>query len=304
MLILLAFCLLCQQAPPQSAPHASEPRQIQSRRLDVAAELLRNGVEVEFVGNEVFSSRELLEMLSQDGRAAEWFVEGIASEKFAEGDSLTQTFEASLQWFSNLLRSRGYLQAKVHGPRIAPSSATRKVILTVDEGTLYRLGEVKFEQAKLFSPEQLREMLPLRRGDVANGELLGNFLFGRLKELYADRGHIQHSADAEPTFHEPPPGGRAGVVDFLITIDEGKRFTLHSIELSGNAMTPDDILRPAIVLRDGEPFRQTLLDESLKNLEGLGLFEKIDRGKDVDYAVGEEPSQVKIKIKLKEKPGL
>jgi outer membrane protein insertion porin family len=295
----LAFFIPCQDAEQRPRAQEAARADAAAQRFDIAAALRERGVEIEFTGNQVFTRGELLDILSGDKSAAEWFVEGIAAEIAGE-DKDVQKLEASLYRFISLLRSRGYLKATVRAPRVETSAAGRKLFVSVSEGALYRVGKIEFKGSKLISPERLAEMFPLKTGDAADGEAIYEFLFGKLKKLYADKGHVQYEADAEPTF-TAEPSAREGVVDFLISVSEGKRFTLHSVEFEGNAKTADEQLRPLLLLREGETYRQTRLDESLKQLEATGLFERIDRDRDLNYRVNEERAEVSVKIRLKEK---
>ena len=304
MLLSLAFALafIVPCPSPERTPHAqaarrSEPKQ---QKIDVEAALRARGVEVEFTGSEIFSRRELLDLLSCDESAATYFVEGSAAAKFSEDDGDFRKLDAGLYRLTNLLRSSGYLRAAVRGPRAETTAAGRKLFVTVNEGALYRLGKVEFNGSKMISPERLAEMFPLKAGDVANAESIYELLFEKLKRLYGDRGHIQYEADAEPSF-TAEAGAREGTVDFLITLSEGKSFVLRSVEFEGNARTSDALLRPAVLLREGEPYSQAILDASLKRLEATGLFERIDRDRDVNYQVNEQQGQVMVRIKLKEK---
>lgn len=304
MLLSLAFALafVAPCPGPEQTPHAqaagqSDPKQ---RQVDIEAALRARGVEVEFTGNEIFSRRELLDLLSCDKSAAAYFVEGSVAAKFSEEDGDFQKLDAGLHLLTNLLRSRGYLRATVRHPRAETTAAGRKLFVTVDEGALYRIGKVEFEGSKLVSRGRLAEMFPLRAGDAADAGLIYEFLFEKLKRLYGDRGHIQYEADAEPTL-TAEPGAREGTVDFLITLSEGKSFVLRSVEFEGNARTSDALLRPAVLLREGEPYSQMILDASLKRLEATGLFERIDPERDVNYQVNERQGEVLVRIKLKEK---
>ena len=295
--LALALTLLAPGPAKTQAARASAPGQ----RLDVEAALRERGVEVEFTGNQVFTRRDLLGLLAEDGSAADWFVEGSAAEKSPGGDENSALLEAGLSRLASLLRARGHLRATVGlKPRVEATAAGRKLSIAVNEGPLYRVGKVEFRGSKVISPERLAEMFPLKAGDVADAEIIYDFLFEKVKKLYGDKGHIQYEADPEPTYRAEA-GAREGVVDFLITLSEGERFVVRSVEFEGNAKTPDGQLRPLLLMREGETYRQTRLDESLKKLEATGLFESIDGDRDVDYQVNGERAEVRLRIKLKEK---
>ena len=83
----------------------------------------------------------------------------------------------------------------------------------------------------------------LNKGDVANGEKIGKALFENLKKYYGQQGFIEYTAEPTPSFKDNPQKPDEGIVDFVITIEEGKQFSLRRLEFIGNTFTRDNVLR-------------------------------------------------------------
>ncbi len=98
------------------------------------------------------------------------------------------------------------------------------VTVPVEEGALYRPGAIKIEGAENVTQEQVRAMMSLQRGDIANAEAIGKWLFEDLKKLYSEIGYIQYTAETEPDFRAVDHAANEGVVDFKVTIEEGQQF--------------------------------------------------------------------------------
>ena len=201
------------------------------------------------------------------------------------------------------LFSQGYLRPEIGRPKTqAAEGGLIGVVVPVKQGTRYRLGEIKIEGAKLFTPEQVVGMLDLKTGDVAGYGSLNEWLDGKVKRSYADRGHIQYNYDVEPLFKPASAGDGEGIVDFKIDIHEGPRFTVRRVEFTGNARTPDPVLRRALLVREGDVFSQSLYEDGIRNLNRLGLFEEIDKDKDVEFAgAGRDVPQLDLIIRVKER---
>src|SRR4030095_7021219 len=167
--------------------------------------------DVKFEGNRVFTTDELSE--TYKGCLTRFSRDGFNGEVH---DYCGRVLESEL-------RSRGYLQARVQAANeIVSQGIVRK--LKVDEGVLYRIGQIKIDGNKAITSDQVRSRLDLREGDIANGDKLGEWLFADLKNGYGDIGFIEYMAEIVPTFKND------GVVDFEVVIEEGHRFTLKSIE--------------------------------------------------------------------------
>ena len=84
-------------------------------------------------------------------------------------------------------------------------------------------------------------------------------MFENLKKYYGAQGFIEYTAEPTPTFKDNPQNPNEGIVDFIITIEEGKQFTLRRLEFIGNTFTRDNVLRREVLLNEGDIYNQTLL---------------------------------------------
>ena len=250
--------------------------------------------EIIFAGNKVFSSQQLLEQTNTC----------LAQDKKSKGEYNPEMLEWCMRSVANFIRAGGYLRAAVGEPKLEEVGNRLRITVPIEEGPLYRLGEIRITGATVFSQEQLMEILPLKTGAVASGDAIGKWLFENVQKVYADRGYIQYTAEPEPHFRPGSDGASEGIVDLKVYIEEGRRFSVRRIMFVGNVQTRDKVIRDALVIREGDFFSQDSYDESIKNLNHLGVFEEIDSAKDLSMkTVGTEGdlSQIDLIIHLKEK---
>jgi outer membrane protein assembly factor BamA len=242
--------------------------------------------EVRFEGNRSFSTLELTAKIGE--------CEAGYQETHSGYDS--DIFDYCTRSLLNFIRSRGYLRATFAQPTKEIDSRGIVLTLPLDEGPLYRLGKIKIEGSKAIAAEQIRTMLDLQRGDPANGEQLGKWLFENLKKTYEEMGYIQYTAEPEPEFG-PANDRNEGIVDFTVIISEGRQFRIHDIKFKGDSLAEKELLS---VLRIGadDVFNQRLFEESIDGLNQLGCFEWIDKDRDVDFLTNEEEGFITIVIKL------
>ena len=219
----------------------------------------------------------------------------------------------------NYMRSKGYLQARHGEPRIeglgrrrtgfpilplpilSSTDDTLRITVPINEGRLYRLGDMKIEGNSIFSEQVIKAVIGLQKGDVANGEALSKALFENLKKAYGGQGFIQYTAEVTPTYKENPQNPEEGIADFVVTIDEGKQFTLRRLEFTGNTFTRDNVLRREVLINEGDIYNQNLFEYSIIRLNQLGYFNPIDKEKDADYRTNEEEALVDVTLKVAEK---
>ncbi|HEY0004664.1 MAG TPA: outer membrane protein assembly factor BamA [Pyrinomonadaceae bacterium] len=269
-------------------------------------------VEIQFEGNQVFSDGKLRDQMKLVKEAG--LISRFKGQDILDRDKL----EYDLRQVQNYMRSKGYLQARygearVEGlgrrqtgffiplPFLSSTDEALRVTIPITEGKLYRIGELKIEGNSIFSEQQIRSVIGLNPGDVANGEKIGKALFENLKKIYGGQGFIQYTAEPTPNFKDNPQNPKEGIVDFTITIDEGKQFTLRRLEFLGNTFTRDNVLRREVLINEGDIYNQSAFEYSVLKLNQLGFFDPVDKDKDVDYRTNEEEGLVDVNVKVAER---
>ncbi len=269
--------------------------------------------EIRFEGSKVFKSGKLRDQMKYVKEA------GLIS-RFREFDILDrQKLDYDLHHVDNYMRSKGYLQARHGEPRIeglgrrrtgfpilplpflSSVDDTLRITVPIIDGRLYRLGEMKVEGNSIFSEQAIKAVIGLQKGEVANGEAISKALYENLKKYYGQQGFIQYTAEVTPSFKDNPQNADEGIADFLITIDEGKQFSLRRLEFTGNTFTRDNVLRREVLINEGDIYNQTLFEYSITRLNQLGYFNPIDKDKDADFKTNDEEGQVDVTVKVSEK---
>ncbi len=270
-------------------------------------------VEIQFEGNSVFSDGKLrgaMKLVKEAGLISRFKGQDILDREKLEFD---------LRHVDNYMRSKGYLQAR-HGEARVESVGPRRtgfpvlplpflssvdeglrVTVPIVEGRIYRIGEMKIEGNSIFSEDTIRGIVGLNKGDIANGEKIGKALFENLKKYYGQQGFIEYTAEPTPTFKDNPQKPDEGIVDFVITIEEGKQFSLRRLEFVGNTFTRDNVLRREVLINEGDIYNQSAWEYSIIKLNQLGYFDPIDKDKDADFKTNEEEATVDLTLKVVER---
>lgn len=270
-------------------------------------------MEVQFEGNQIFSDKSLRNQMKYVKEA------GLIT-RFQSKDILhREKLDFDLRKVDNYMRSKGYLQARHGEPRVEGIGKRRtgfpilplpllssvdeglRITVPITEGKLFRLGELKIEGNSIFSEAQIRSVIGLSKGDVANGERIGKALYENLKKFYGAQGFIEYTAELNPTFKDNPQNPNEGIADFVVTIDEGKQFSLSRLEFIGNTFTRDNVLRREVLINEGDIYNQNIWEYSIIKLNQLGYFDPIDKDKDADFRTDEEQATVSINLKVSEK---
>jgi len=246
---------------------------------------------LDFVGNKHFTTEDLAGHLRE-------YLNEYESETRPGYDR--DILDYCLHQLSNYMRSQGYLRAQLREPRISVIGAGLKVTVSTTEGPLCRLGNLKIDGVKAMSLEEVRSLLPMTKGDIANGERIGKWLFEDLKRAYGEKGFIEYTVEPVPLFKDNRANPEEEIVDFEIRIEEGKQFSLRSLTIEGEDVSTKQ-LAEFFVLNVGDVFNQRLLQESVVRINKAGLFEPIDVDRDFTYTTDEENATVALALKLRKK---
>ena len=207
-------------------------------------------------------------------------------------------------------RDRGYYRANVGEPatRIHNRGGINiftfrprrgKVIdirLPVEEGTRYRLGGINFTGVKAnINVKALRAQFPIKDGDIFNGTLIFKGL-QQLQKAYGTLGYVNFVAVPTPRFDEAKQ-----LLYLDVDIDEGKPFYVSRIEIQGNTVTRDKVIRRELLLEEGQVYNSKLWETSLLRLNQLNYFETLRVDQDSEVRQNQDDATVDLLLKVREK---
>ena len=89
-----------------------------------------------------------------------------------------------------------------------------------------------------------------------------------------------------------------GKVEVTINILEGKKILVERVNISGNTITEESVIRGELLVDEGDPFNLLKLEKSISKIKARNLFGKVDRAvKD-----GSSKDEKIIDISVEEKP--
>ncbi|HUR95995.1 MAG TPA: outer membrane protein assembly factor BamA [Gemmatimonadales bacterium] len=226
-------------------------------------------------GNERFSDKQVVKHMATRPEGFWWFQKGEYDERKVDQD----VRERLPRWYAD----NGYVDFQVTRDSLVADSGGGKAVLhlTVDEGQAYQVGTFDVQGNRRFSSEELQAFYPFGPVGASGAPLGAPRAFSRsdwsgatekLQELYANNGYIY--AQVEPTESRRTAAGGKPVVDLGWTIREGSPATINKVEIVGNDVTHERVIREAIVMLPGDLFSRERLIRSYQNVSNLGYFQQ------------------------------
>ncbi|HYV03541.1 MAG TPA: POTRA domain-containing protein [Blastocatellia bacterium] len=119
-------------------------------------------------------------------------------------------------------------------------------------------------------------------------------------QTYLRAGFIRAAIQVQPQYSAVDANTRAGFVDILITVSEGPKYHIGSIEFQGNDKTRHRTVQRATGLNLGMPYDPLSIKKWVGGLNRLGLFETV-KPEDVEVEFDEQDHAAYLRFHLKEK---
>ncbi len=186
--------------------------------------------DVRFTGNKHFRAYILKTILKT--REKWWLV----MPSYYTAEAVLEDVETLRQFYYK----KGYLGYDISSETTF-SRDQRFVTVTfhIDEGPLYHVGPIVFEGAGFFTPAQLQDMVQVVPGQVYLQEKVDRDA-KEIARRYHELGFMDAAVDQRPRYQ---PQRTASVVTVAFVIQEGRQFRIGRIEVTGNDMCQDKVVR-------------------------------------------------------------
>jgi outer membrane protein insertion porin family len=270
-----------------------EPKVIQlpENRVDLVFEInegpLTEVQRIIFVGNNAFSDSTLRDVVQTKESA--WY-RFFTSDDTYDPDRLAFDQELLRRFYL----SRGYADFNVRSAiaELTPDGRNFVITFTVDEGQPYNFGNIGLEsRLRDFDPEQLRELITTRSGEVYNADQVEDSIVALTEEV-GERGYA--FVDIQPQLNKRTD---EQIIDLTYVINEASRVYIERIDIVGNVRTLDEVIRREFRLAEGDAFNTALLRRSRQRIQDLGYFENVE----MTTQPGSSPDKTNIDVAVTER---
>jgi outer membrane protein insertion porin family len=198
-------------------------------------------------------------------------------------------------------QENGYMEATVGEPRIEEMTRRTiffkkqkmmKLVIPINAGYLYMVGEVKLEGNKAIAAKYIRSLIKFQKGQIYSTKVREKSIED-IAELYRNGGYLY--AQIMPVESLDP---KRKVVNVTFNIFEGEVAYLHRLEFKGNVYTKDKVIRREMLLREGDRFSLAYFKDSVLRIKQLGL---VDLEKEPEIKPNpNDPTQIDVTVNVKE----
>jgi outer membrane protein insertion porin family len=233
---------------------------------------------VDIEGNTRYSTHQLVGKMKSQPEGFMWYQAGEFDDDNLRGDVLER--------LPKFYGDHGYVDFQVVHDTLLVNETNGKarLLMRVNEGEVRRVGTFEIVGNRRFSTDEIAGYYPFTGGNV--NRLLGKAqssspVFNQdkweaatraVQTLYFNNGFIYMSLRPDIIRRTDPDG--KPVVDLRWVLNEGQPAVVNRIEIVGNELTRERVIRDTIVLLPGRRLPAGCAVRSYQNVQNLGFFEQ------------------------------
>ena len=242
---------------------------------------------INFIGNKNVRSKRLKDVIASE------------EDKFWKVISRNTVLSANLinldtRLISNYYRSIGFYNVKVNS-NLAKiiNSEEAELVYTIDEGNRYIIGKASTNVDTVFDKKIFFPLNKIYKEFV--GEYYSPF---KIKEILDTIDELIASNNLQFVEHNVQEQVNKESIDIVFNIFEGEKELVERVNVKGNTVTNEDVIRGELLLDEGDPFTRINLEKSIAKIKSRNIF------KDVKYKIsdGTENNLKIIDIEVEERP--
>ncbi len=268
---------------------------LDQNRVDVVFEITegaRSRVrQINIVGNEAFGDGRLR---SEMATRVAGLTTILSSNTTYDPDRLAYDQQKLRQFYL----TQGYADFRVVSAVAELTSDRQDFVITyvVEEGERYNFGSVSVEsELRDFTPEALQSLLPATMR--TNGFYDAKLVEDTVEALSQTAGLLGYAfAQVRPRFVRDRETRRMNIV---FQVAESPRVYVERIDINGNTITQDKVVRSEFRLNEGDAFNSFLVRRTQDRINSLGYFQE---NLEVTQRPGSAPDRIILETNVEERP--
>ncbi|MBU6206898.1 MAG: outer membrane protein assembly factor BamA, partial [Alphaproteobacteria bacterium] len=219
---------------------------------------------INIIGNHVFSDKLLRAQMATKISSLKHF---LSSSTTYDADRMAYDQQKLRQFYL----TEGYADFKVVSAtaELTPDRKDFVITYVVEEGPRYKYGDVSVESdLHDLKPDLFKPVVTVKKGDWFNAKADEDIIDNMTKRA----GFFGYAfADVNVDVH---PHLDTRTMDVIFKVSETPRVYVERINITGNTLTQDKVIRREFRLNEGDAFNEALVKRSEDRIKSLGYFQE------------------------------
>jgi outer membrane protein insertion porin family len=219
-----------------------------------------------FIGNKYFSSSQLLEVISsaEDG----WW-------KFFSSSALSeQRIEYDKQLLKEFYKNKGFFDAQIESAFASVDKNNNfSLTFSVNSGKKYKFGD--FDVKKVGTSYQDKDINEIKiiSSKFLENQIYSTEMINKLNKQITNYLESKKYNNFEIDIQELK---KEDTINIAFQISDGQKVLINKININGNSITEEKVIRDNILLAEGDYLNSTKVKKSVDNIKAKQLFSKVE----------------------------
>ena len=220
---------------------------------------------INFIGNENIRARRLRDVLASE------------EDKFwkiiTKNTNLSENLiNLDIRLLTNYYRSLGFYDAKVTSNLAKINlSGKAELVYSIEEGKRYTINKISTNVDPVFDKKLFFPLEGLYKKYI--GEYYSPF---KVKKLLDDLDEIIDKNTLQFVEHNVQEVISGDSINIIFNVFEGQKVLVERVNITGNSITNEDVIRGELILDEGDPFTNLSLAKSISEIKDRNIFKKVE----------------------------
>ena len=273
-----------------SASVEIKTKELSNNSLDVLIEIDRGQktkiFSINFIGNNKVSSKRLRDVTASEKHRF-WKV-------LSRNTNFTQNIiDLDNRLLTNYYKSIGFYDVVISS-KIAKinNKGQAELFYSIDEGQRYTINKISTNVDPVFDKKIFIPLNKIYKKYI--GEYYSPF---KVKKLLDELDSLIDKNNLQFVEHNVQEEKTEKSINITFNVFEGEKKIVERVNITGNTVTNEDVIRSELILDEGDPFSKLNLDRSIANIKARNIFKNVKH----EVIEGEKDNQKIINIDVEER---
>ena len=182
-----------------------------------------------------------------------------------------ERIELDKRLLRNYYRNKGYYEVDLASSNVEYSEGEGFVLTySINAGTRYKFKKIFAEVSEALNKSAFHSLEP------EFNKLVGKYYSQqKLNKVLEKIDRLSEQKELQFINHNVLETLDKSGVEVKINIFEGKKFIIEKINITGNNVTNDAVIRGELVVDEGDPYSELLVNKSINEIKGRNIFGKV-----------------------------
>ena len=221
---------------------------------------------ITFIGNKKIKENKLKKVIiSEEAK----FWKFVSSRKFLDLNRI----KLDEKLLYNFYKNKGYYNVSVESSSAKVIDESNfELIFNINAGKKYYFGQIDLIIPDEYLPESFKKIINVK--DKLKGK---TYSLNKIKKILNEIDEIALTKEFEFISAKYKENIIDNNINLLIKLEESKKFYVERINIFGNYITEENVIRNSLLVDEGDAYNEILVNKSINEIKSRRLFKTVNR---------------------------